>query len=45
MSERAELIIDKVDIDDDNILFLTLNHIRGVKYCALNIFDYATIKN
>ena len=45
MSERAELIIDTVDIDDDNILFLTPNHIRGVKYCASNIFDYATIKN
>ena len=39
MSERAELIIDTVDIDDDNILFLTPNHIRGVKYCASNVFD------
>ena len=45
MSERAELIIDTADIDDDNILFLTPNHIRGVRYCTSNIFDYASIKN
>ena len=45
MSERAELIIDTKDIDDEDILFLTPNHIRGVRYCASNIFDYASIKN
>ena len=45
MSERAELIIDTEEIDDEDILFLTPNHIRGVKYCASNIFDYASIKN
>lgn len=47
MSKKEEgLIIDTTEIDDDeNILFLTPNHIRGVKYCALNIFDYASIKN
>jgi hypothetical protein len=45
MSERAELIIDTVDINADNILFLTPNHIRGVRYCASNIFDYASINN
>ena len=45
MSERAELIIDTADIDDGNTLFLTPNHIRGVRYCASNIFDYASIKN
>ncbi len=46
MSESAELIIDTVDdIDDENILFLTPKHIRGVRYCASNIFDYASIKN
>ena len=45
MSERAELIIDSEEIDDDDILFLTPNHIRGVRYCAPNIFDYASIKN
>lgn len=46
MSERAELIIDTEEIDDDEeILFLTPNHIKGVRYCASNIFDYASIKN
>ena len=45
MSERAELIIDTEEIDDEDILFLTPNHIRGVRYCASNIFDYASIKN
>ena len=45
MSERAELIIDTKEIDDEDILFLTPNHIRGVRYCASNIFDYASIKN
>ena len=45
MSERAVLIIDAYDIDDEDILFLTPDHIRGVKYCESNIFDYASIKN
>ena len=45
MSERAELVIDKEEIDDEDILFLTPNHIRGVRYCASNIFDYASIRN
>lgn len=45
MTERAVLIIDAYDIDDEDILFLTPDHIRGVKYCASNIFDYASIKN
>ena len=31
MTERAELIIDTVEIDDENVLFLTPNHITGVK--------------
>ena len=43
MTERAELIIDTEEIDDENVLFLTPNHITGVKYCASNIFDYASI--
>ena len=45
MSERAELIIDTEEKDDEDILFLTPNHIRGARYCASNIFDYASIKN
>lgn len=45
MSERAVLIIDCYDIDDEDALFLTPDHIRGVRYCASNIFDYASIKN
>jgi hypothetical protein len=45
MSERAVLIIDAYDIDDEDILFLTPDHIRGVRYCQSNIFDYASIKN
>ena len=46
MTERAELIIDTEEIiDDEDILFLKPNHIRGVRYCASNIFDYASIKN
>ena len=45
MTERAELIIDTVEIDDENVLFLTPNHITGVKYCASNIFDYASIEH
>jgi hypothetical protein len=45
MSERAELIIDTEEIDDEDVLFLTPNHIRGVRYCTSNIFDYASIKN
>ena len=45
MSERAELIIDTEEIDDEDILFLNPNHIRGVRYCASNIFDYASIKH
>lgn len=43
MTERAELIIDTEEINDENVLFLTPNHITGVKYCASNIFDYASI--
>ena len=46
MTERAELIIDIEEIlDDEDILFLKPNHIRGVRYCASNIFDYASIKH
>ena len=45
MSERAELIVDTEEIDDEDVLFLTPNHIRGAKYCASNIFDYVSIKN
>ena len=45
MSERAVLIIDAYDIDDEDILFLTPDHIRGVRYCASNIFDYCSIKH
>ena len=45
MSERAVLIIDAYDIDDEDILLLTPDHIRGVRFCASNIFDYCSIKN
>ena len=46
MTERAELIIDTEEIiDDEDILFLKPNHIRGARYCASNIFDYASIKH
>ena len=45
MSERAVLIIDAYDIDDEDVLFLTPDHIRGVRFCASNIFDYCSIKN
>ena len=47
MSEKAELVIDteEVENDDDNVLFLNPKHIRGVKFCALNTFDYVTIKH
>ena len=45
MSERAELIIDTEEIEDKEVLFLTPNHIRGVRYCTSNIFDYASIKH
>ena len=46
MTERAELIIDTEEIiDDEDILFLKPNYIRGVRYCASNIFDYASIKH
>lgn len=45
MSERAVLIIDAYDIDDEDILLITPDHIRGVRFCASNIFDYCSIKN
>ena len=45
MSESAELIIDTEEIDDEDVLFLTPNHIKGVRYCGSNVFDYASIKH
>lgn len=45
MSEKAELIIDTEEIDDEDVLFLTPNHIKGVKFMAFNTFDYVTIKH
>lgn len=45
MSEKPELLIDTVDTEDEDCLFLTPNHIKGVRFCALNTFDYATIRN
>lgn len=45
MSERAELIIDTEEIDNEDVLFLKPNYIRGSRFCASNIFDYASIKH
>jgi hypothetical protein len=45
MEERAELIIDTEEIDDENILFLKPNYIKGARFCASNIFDYVSIKH
>ena len=45
MAERAELIIDAYDIDDEDILFITPDHIKSVRFLASNIFDHASIKH
>ena len=38
-------IVDTIDKEGNNILFLTPNHINGIVFCSQNIIDSITIDN
>ena len=38
-----ELIVDTIDKEGENILFLTPNHINGIIFCSPSVFDFITI--
>ena len=43
--EETKLVIDVINEEGENILFLTTNHINGIIFCNKNIFDKVIINH